>query len=76
MDRIWAGWRSHSAAAASHGELVGPGSVFSKIIAAGVPDDESYIVWRGRHTFAILNAIWYEVHEDQARGGAEPFQQP
>jgi len=26
--------------------------------------------------FAILNAIWYEVHSDQARGKAEPFRQP
>ena len=32
--------------------------MFSKIIAAGVPDDESYIVG-GRQTFAILNAFPY-----------------
>lgn len=27
-------------------------------------------------SFAILNAIWYEVHADQARGSSEPFTQP
>ena len=27
-------------------------------------------------TFAILNAIWYEVHEDQAGENAEPFRKP
>lgn len=26
--------------------------------------------------FAILNAMWYEVHSDQARGHKEPFKQP
>lgn len=59
MDRMWAGWRSQYVAGASHGELAGPGSVFSRILASGVPDDEAYIVWRGRLTFAILNAYPY-----------------
>ena len=27
-------------------------------------------------TFAILNAIWYEVHSDRAHGKAEPFRAP
>lgn len=26
--------------------------------------------------FAVLNAIWYEVHSDQAHGRTEPFRQP
>ncbi|MFC7301789.1 cytochrome bd-I oxidase subunit CydX [Cognatiluteimonas weifangensis] len=26
--------------------------------------------------FAILNAMWYEVHSDQARGQTAPFEQP
>ena len=26
--------------------------------------------------FAILNAMWYEVHSDQARGHEAPFKQP
>ena len=26
--------------------------------------------------FAILNAMWYEVHSDQARGHKAPFKQP
>ena len=30
----------------------------------------------GAGAFAILNAIWYEVHSDQAHGKPEPFRQP
>jgi ATP adenylyltransferase len=59
MDRIWAGWRSQYVAGASHGELAGPGSVFTRIIESGLPDEESHVVWRGPLTFAILNAYPY-----------------
>jgi ATP adenylyltransferase len=65
MDRMWAGWRSRYVAAHGTGELAGVGpepgsaSVFTRILASGLPDDETYIVWRGRRTFAILNAYPY-----------------
>jgi ATP adenylyltransferase len=35
------------------------GSVFRRILASGLPDDRTHIVWRGRHCFAILNAFPY-----------------
>jgi diadenosine tetraphosphate (Ap4A) HIT family hydrolase len=35
------------------------GSVFSRILASGLPDEETHVVWRGRLTFAILNAYPY-----------------
>jgi diadenosine tetraphosphate (Ap4A) HIT family hydrolase len=67
MDRLWAGWRSSYVTAAAEGEppagvgadVAGEGSLFSRILAAGVPDEESRIVWRGELVFAILNAFPY-----------------
>ena len=56
---MWAGWRTAYVAAAGNGELVGEGSVFRRILASGLSDEESYIVWRGEQTFAILNAYPY-----------------
>jgi ATP adenylyltransferase len=59
MDRMWAGWRSSYVAAAGNGALAGEGSIFRGILASGLPDDETHVVWRGEHTFAILNAFPY-----------------
>jgi diadenosine tetraphosphate (Ap4A) HIT family hydrolase len=67
MDRLWAGWRSSYVTAAADGDPpagVGSGSaeegsLFRRILAAGVPDEESHIVWRGELVFAILNAFPY-----------------
>jgi ATP adenylyltransferase len=59
MDRIWAGWRSAYVAAAGNGALVGEGSIFRRILEAGLPDEETHVVWRGDEVFAILNAYPY-----------------
>jgi diadenosine tetraphosphate (Ap4A) HIT family hydrolase len=59
MDRLWAGWRSAYVAAAGNGALVGEGSLFRRILDAGLPDEETHIVWRGETVFAILNAFPY-----------------
>jgi ATP adenylyltransferase len=59
MDRLWAGWRSSYVAAAGNGALEGEGSLFRRILASGLPDDETHILWRGELTFAILNAFPY-----------------
>jgi ATP adenylyltransferase len=56
---MWAGWRTAYVAASGNGELVGTGSVFRRILDAGLSDDEAYIVWRGDEVFAILNAYPY-----------------
>ena len=53
MDRLWAGWRSAYVAAHGNGELAGTGSqpgsgsVFRRILDSGLPDDQTYIAWRG-----------------------------
>jgi ATP adenylyltransferase len=58
LDRIWNGWR-----ATYVNELgerpAGEGSVFTQILQSGIPDEESHIIHRGLHTFAILNAFPY-----------------
>ena len=56
---MWAGWRTAYVAAAGNGEIAGTGSVFRRILDAGLPDEEAYIVWRGHEVFAILNAYPY-----------------
>jgi ATP adenylyltransferase len=59
MERLWAGWRSSYVAAAGNGALAGEGSLFQRILALGLPDEESHVVWRGNEVFAILNAYPY-----------------
>ncbi|HEX8803220.1 MAG TPA: HIT domain-containing protein, partial [Acidimicrobiales bacterium] len=59
MDRLWAGWRSTYVAAAGNGALAGEGSLFTRILASGLPDEETHVVWRGELAFAILNAYPY-----------------
>lgn len=59
LDRLWAGWRSAYVAAAGEGALVGKGSIFRQILDSGLPDSETYVVWRGAEVFAILNAFPY-----------------
>jgi diadenosine tetraphosphate (Ap4A) HIT family hydrolase len=59
MERLWAGWRSGYVAATGNGALAGEGSIFTRILATGLPDDETHVVWRGELAFAILNAYPY-----------------
>ena len=59
MERLWAGWRSAYVAAAGNGALADDASIFSQILASGLPDEETHVVWRGEDVFAILNAFPY-----------------
>lgn len=68
MERLWNGWRNayvvSSGAAGGVGAddaTSGRGSVFTRILQSGRADEETYIVHRGRETFAILNAFPYAV---------------
>jgi diadenosine tetraphosphate (Ap4A) HIT family hydrolase len=58
LERLWAGWRTEyvAGAAAPGGE---DDCVFCGILAGGLPDDEAYVVWRGRRVIALLNAYPY-----------------
>lgn len=61
FERIWSGWRSSYVASVGSVAPSEPssGSVFSRILATGLPDDETHIVHRGDTCFAILNAFPY-----------------
>lgn len=61
LDRLWAGWRStyisggtDTATDADRG-----GTLFERILASGLSDRETYILWRGERCFALLNAYPY-----------------
>jgi ATP adenylyltransferase len=59
LERLWAGWRSEfvSGAAADAPD----GCIFCSILASGLPDEETHIVWRhdGGRVVAMLNAYPY-----------------
>jgi ATP adenylyltransferase len=60
LDRLWAGWRGEYIDGVTSGQGDGPrGSVFTRILESGLPDEETHIVWRGAQTFAILNRYPY-----------------
>jgi diadenosine tetraphosphate (Ap4A) HIT family hydrolase len=67
LERLWAGWRTsyvQSVSDADHDpdrdhERDGSGSVFTRILASGLPDTETNVVRRGEWCFVILNAYPY-----------------
>jgi len=71
LDRLWAGWRTSymdEVTAADRDRRSGPvrgsgGSVFTRILlaidAGDLTDETAYLVRRGEHAFAILNAYPY-----------------
>ena len=61
VERLWAGWRIPSAEAGVDQELVVPAgkSLFEALIDSELPDEETYIVWRGEFCFAVLNIYPY-----------------
>jgi ATP adenylyltransferase len=59
LDRIWNGWRSQYVNEAGARVVGDAGSVFTEILASGLSDEDAYILRRGVHTFAILNAFPY-----------------
>lgn len=64
LDHLWNGWRSAYVQSGGAAGGVGPessASVFTHILASGLPDEETNIVHRGRTVFAIMNAFPYSV---------------
>ncbi|MHB1487548.1 MAG: HIT family protein [Acidimicrobiales bacterium] len=68
LDRLWSGWRIEYIQGVQVPSERSPGDavprleelcVFCSILAAGVADSESWILWRGEFSFAILNAYPY-----------------
>jgi ATP adenylyltransferase len=59
IERLWNGWRSTYVSSVGDSGDSGSGSVFSQILASDASDEEAFIVHRGAHVFAILNAYPY-----------------
>jgi ATP adenylyltransferase len=60
LERLWNGWRAGYVQSVGSAAIpVGEGSVFSRIIASGMSDEDANIVHRGERCFAILNAFPY-----------------
>jgi len=62
VEHLWAGWRSHyirSEGEDRDKEIRDGMTLFERILHSGLPDDETFILWRGAHSFALLNAYPY-----------------
>lgn len=68
LDHLWAGWRmayirSQDASSdrdrAPSVDVAEGSTLFETILHSGLPDEDTRIVWRGPHAFALLNAYPY-----------------
>lgn len=71
LQRIWAGWRSTyvddapvRAADADRSDAMSDaghelGSVFTRLLRSGLPDEQTHIVHRGRTCFVVINIFPY-----------------
>lgn len=60
FERLWNGWRASYVQSLGSADVPpGEGSIFARIIASGLPDEQTNIVHRGERCFAILNAYPY-----------------
>lgn len=62
FQHLWNGWRNAYVTGNASDDRVpddGGGSVFSRILASGLGDEDTHIVHRGPTCFAILNAFPY-----------------
>lgn len=59
LEHLWAGWRGEYVATADDAHQNGDPCIFCRILESGLPDEETFILWRGELSFAILNAFPY-----------------
>ena len=62
VEHLWAGWRMPYIRSTPEDQpiTIPDGmTLFEAILHSGQPDDETYILWRGEHSFALLNAYPY-----------------
>lgn len=67
LDRLWAGWKLATFGSGNGADgqpLLEPArrvgaSLFETIEQSGLPDEQTYIVWRGERTFCVLNVFPY-----------------
>ena len=64
LARLWAGWRtSYISRVSDDAAELRPDdsgrSMFERLVQSDLPDEETFILWRGPHCFAVLNAYPY-----------------
>ncbi|MCB0966343.1 MAG: HIT domain-containing protein [Ilumatobacter sp.] len=60
LERLWNGWRATYVQSLDPTDVAaGEGSIFTRILASGMSDEDANIVHRGATCFAILNAFPY-----------------
>jgi diadenosine tetraphosphate (Ap4A) HIT family hydrolase len=61
LELLWNGWRATYVSSLGARPHRSDGSIFSAILASGLPDTETHIVHRGQACVALLNAYPYAV---------------
>lgn len=62
LDILWSGWRAQYISSLPGSAVPSDGpSVFRRILESGIDDEESFIIHRGEHVFAIMNSYPYAV---------------
>lgn len=61
LEQLWAGWRHEYVSGATAAERAGEdgGCVFCRLAQSGPASPDNGVVWRGKRTFAVLNAYPY-----------------
>jgi len=60
VEHLWAGWRiPHMRSTREDASIPEGHTLFEAILGSGEPDEATFILWRGEHCFAILNAYPY-----------------
>lgn len=61
VERLWAGWRTSYVQDSDLGGVDVPegSTLFEAILGSGLPDSQTYIVWRGERCYALLNRFPY-----------------
>ena len=58
IERLWAGWRTDYVGGREP-VPAGEGSLFERIFSSGLPDEQTFMLWRGERSAALLNAYPY-----------------
>ncbi len=61
LDQLWAGWRYEYVTSATDldRDAGNGGCVFCRIKESGGPSDQNGVLWRGQHSFAVMNLYPY-----------------
>jgi ATP adenylyltransferase len=59
LGRLWAGWRTEYVEDIASAATTDEGTLFERLGSTDIDDSVSRVVWRGEHTYAVLNAYPY-----------------